>query len=77
MERATRIPRDTLHDPKQMLVRVPRVIRKNQLAAGILPLALDNCCDKVLGNWDARICQCLGCQFRCGLSTRFRNSHDF
>jgi hypothetical protein len=53
MECVTRILCDALHDSKQVLIRVPITIRKNELATGILPLALGNRCDKVLRDRDA------------------------
>jgi hypothetical protein len=44
---------DALHDPKQMLIRPPHSIRKDQLAAGIFLLAFGNRRNEVLRDWDA------------------------
>jgi len=53
MERVPRPFCDALHYPKQVLVRPPHSIRKNQLTAGIFLLAFGNRCNEVLRDWDA------------------------
>src|SRR6202044_3085884 len=44
---------NTLHDTKQVLIRVPSSIWENQLATRIFPLAFGYCGYKVCGNWNA------------------------
>ena len=60
VERASSTFCDSLHGAKQVLIRVPCTIWENEFAAGILPLALGNRCDKVLRNQDATEMPMLG-----------------